>query len=409
MHSISQGVQAKRAKRSTPAARVPRVKRATLTVLPENTVVSGLETCDVVITPECIKALYQVPNATKADPSNALGIFEEQVYAGSYYQASLDGFFTDYYPEIPNGTHPNTASIGGGVAPSIPVIEQEGNTTYLVPDNVEADLDIEIAYPLIYPQNITVFQIGQTSENFTGTVMFNTFLDSIDGSYCTFSAYGETGNDPDWDPTYPGSFVNYTGAEQCGIYKAPNVVSFSYSVAESNLPFNYQKRQCDEYMKLGLQGTTLVFSSGDYGHSGRPAYQNGTFVAVCLGPEETIFNPHFPDCPWLTSVGATQVYPGHTVSEPQPESAAFWPGVAGLFPNGTSGGGFSNIYPIPEYQKDALDTYFRDHDPGLPYYEGDEPLGANGGVYNRSGRGYPDGEITSMFRAVSLIPPFEFP
>lgn len=34
--------------------------------------------------------------------------------------------------------------------------------------------------------------------------------------------------------------------------------------------------------------------------------------------------------------------------------------------------------------------YFSEHSPPYPYYSGNESLGANGGLYNRSGRGYPD-------------------
>lgn len=38
------------------------------------------------------------------------------------------------------------------------------------------------------------------------------------------------------------------------------------------------------------------------------------------------------------------------------------------------------------------DRYFRDHNPPHPYYIsiGNDSFGANGGVYNRFGRGYPD-------------------
>lgn len=93
-------------------------------------------------------------------------------------------------------------------------------------------------------------------------------------------------------------------------------------------------------------------------------------------------------CPYLTVVGATKVYPGRTVFEP--ESAAN--DLAGQ-PYRTAystGGGFSNIYPIPPWQRDAVETYFNDNPPPYPYYSGDQPLGYGGGLYNRSGRGYPD-------------------
>jgi tripeptidyl-peptidase-1 len=96
-------------------------------------------------------------------------------------------------------------------------------------------------------------------------------------------------------------------------------------------------------------------ASGDCGVAG----QQG-----CLGPNGTIFNPTWPvkyvshftptslhsnirSCPYVTSVGATMVYPGYTVYDP--ESAAVNPAV-----NFSSGGGFSNLYGTPDYQADAI-------------------------------------------------------
>ena len=65
----------------------------------------------------------------------------------------------------------------------------------------------------------------------------------------------------------------------------------------------------------------------------------------------------------------------------------------------TSGGGFSNIFPIPDYQAAAVETYFAISDPGYPYYETlkAENVGANGGIYNRIGRGFPDISAVGAF------------
>lgn len=71
-------------------------------------------------------------------------------------------------------------------------------------------------------------------------------MDAIDGSYCTYSAFGETGNSP-LDPPYPDSKTGgYKGQLQCGVYKPTNVISISYGGQESDLPPSYQKRQCNE-------------------------------------------------------------------------------------------------------------------------------------------------------------------
>jgi subtilase family serine protease len=55
----------------------------------------------------------------------------------------------------------------------------------------------------------------------------------------------------------------------CGTYKPTNVISVSYGGQEADLPISYQKRQCLEYMKLGLQGVSFLFASGDSGVSSK--------------------------------------------------------------------------------------------------------------------------------------------
>lgn len=113
-----------------------------------------------------------------------------------------------------------------------------------------------------------------------------------------------------------------------------------------------------------------------------------------------------PRCPYITSVGATKIYPGHTIWEHNPESAAN--DLAGAPYSGaySSGGGFGNTYETPSYQKSAVakygpapkfpfstdqnPSYFKNHDPAYAHYNGSANLGLNGGLYNRIGRGIPD-------------------
>lgn len=196
-----------------------------------------LETCDVAITPACIQALYHfkpLPPDAEVSPSNSMGIFEE----GDFYsQQDLNSFFTNFTSYIPNGTHPTLDSIDGGMAP-VNISEAGG----------ESDLDFELSIPIIYPQTTTLYQTDDLyyalGGNGTQTGIFNTFLDAIDGSYCTYSAYGETGNDPTLDPTYPDPH-GYEGQLMCGVYKPTNVISISYGEQEQDLPAFYQKRQCN--------------------------------------------------------------------------------------------------------------------------------------------------------------------
>lgn len=109
--------------------------------------------------------------------------------------------------------------------------------------------------------------------------IFDPFLDAIDASYCTYDG----GDDPYYDPAF-----NQT---QCGAYKPTNVISLSYEVAEATYSQAYNIRQCHEYLKLGLMGTTLVFASGDNGTLSRAG------VVGCLSNGAQ--NPSFPStCPY---------------------------------------------------------------------------------------------------------------
>lgn len=58
----------------------------------------------------------------------------------------------------------------------------------------------------------------------------------------------------------------------------------------------------------------------------------------------------------------------------------------------SSGGGVSNYFAVPAYQKCATDDYFSAHAPDYHTYEytGRESVGANGGIHARAGRGIPD-------------------
>lgn len=367
---------------------------------PENAM-GNLSSCDTATTPACIAALYNIPPANLSHPNNSMGIFEAELQM--WDQADLNLFFGNFsHTTIPNNTHPNNNLVDGGVA----------NTSYLFQAGAEALLDLEVAYPIVYPQEITIWNVDdrryQLWANNTYTWGFNTLLDAIDGSYCNYTAYGETGNAEGIDPTYPDlnpiESLGYNGTLMCGSFKPNNVMSISYGGQEADLPIAYQKRQCNEFLKLGLQGVSFVYASGDagvgnYNDSISPSSSSKT---GCLGPKGDIFNPTWPNtCPYITNVGATKLYPGQTVNDP--ESAAYDP-AGGNYPHDfASGGGFSNVYPIPDYQKTALARYFANHPPSYPYYSGivdnatnpTKPdvaalAGNSGGIYNRMGRGVPD-------------------
>lgn len=350
-----------------------------------------LSHCDKMVTPACVAALYQIPVPTLSpNPDNKLGIY--QSLGESWNQENLDSWFTQFVPRIPNSTHPEAISIDG--APTAPRPDHTKSETFY---------DLDASYPIIYPQEVILWSendLHYQLSNSHFTYAFNQFLDAVDGSYCTYSAYGETGDLPAVDPSYPDPTpdTGYNGTLQCGVYPVTNVVSFSYGGVEANLPIAWQKRQCNEFLKLSLQGVSLLFSSGD---TGVGAY--GTFSGSnetqpsCLGEEDNIFNPQWPtNCPYVTAVGGTMIPPGKSLNDTQPEVVASHFGFQ-------AGGGFSNIYPMPDYQKEAVEAYLDKVSLPFSSYAGlakdvpnpqklniTEVRGDSSGVFNSIGRAYPD-------------------
>lgn len=159
-------------------------------------------------------------------------------------------------------------------------------------------MDLELAFPIVYPQTVTVFQTddwywaGRSVLHDEATGFFNDFLDGIDGSYCTYNPFNGSGTGININPTYPDPRPHgFKGKLQCGAFKPTNVISISYAYHELQQPPAYQKRQCLEILKLGLQGVSVFESSGDEG------------VGPCTrGPiGDRLFGPDaLSACPWTT-------------------------------------------------------------------------------------------------------------
>lgn len=190
------------------------------------------------------------------------------------------------------------------------------------------------------------------------------------------------------------SLGGYTGKLQCGKYKPTNVISISYAIGEDQVPVNYFRRQCNEYMKLGMQGVSVIVASGDSGVSN--GIGPGGINTACLGPNYTIFAPGFPaSCPYLTVLGGTYLPTGANPEKDQEQAVKLDSNRAGGF---ASGGGFSNVFLQPAYQRAAVQNYLDKYPPPFASYEtlynasvyNGSGFGANGGVYNSIGRAYPD-------------------
>ncbi|KAK4233257.1 peptidase S8/S53 domain-containing protein [Achaetomium macrosporum] len=302
--------------------------------------------CSDEITAQCIRAQYQIPSGTKATRGNELGIF--QGLNQHYHQEDLDTYWKHIAPWVPRGTHPKLKSINGALGPT--------NNRSLPGD--EADLDFEVAIPLIWPQRSILFQTD-------------------DECYCTLSDYNHTGNcltPACRDPEYPNPNAvpeegGYQGPLMCGRYRPTSVISISYSGTEASWPARYMRRQCLEVTKLALQGVTVVESSGDYGVGGARFDSR----AGCLGKDRDAF---------------------------------------------ASGGGFSNVFARPKWQDRHVQGYLEwanVSDQGYvdstwllgPGLDGVGDAGAatsspeKGKLFNKAGRGYPDvSAIGENFRVV---------
>jgi tripeptidyl-peptidase-1 len=139
----------------------------------------------------------------------------------------------------------------------------------------------------------------------------------------------------------------------------PLVHSISYGGPEINdasfTSFN------TEMQKLGVRGVTVTVASGDDGAVSNQVRSSTSYCA---------YSPSFPaSCPYVTAVGATQG------PEEGSEEIAESSDTGGLI---TTGGGFSTLFDVPSYQKEATSTYLNNVSP--------KPVSG----YNAGGRGIPD-------------------
>ncbi|KAF8852704.1 subtilisin-like protein [Acephala macrosclerotiorum] len=109
-------------------------------------------------------------------------------------------------------------------------------------------------------------------------------------------------------------------------------------------------------MKLGLQGVTMLFSSGDYGIAGNgnqccasPQCSDGVYNDGTSGAFNLAFRP-----PALMSHPlATQIVPAADITALEEACKEV------IYP----GGGFSNVFSAPAYQSSALKHYFNHNSP----------------------------------------------
>ncbi|KAH9886516.1 Tripeptidyl-peptidase SED1 [Xylariomycetidae sp. FL2044] len=347
--------------------------------------------CAKLTTPACLRELYDIPVRSTSHPNNSLGTVT--FYSGAYVPGDLDVFFAKFQPELV-GRRPDFQSVDGGVNRA----DDEGHVTF--GHSGEANLDLSYAMALAAPLNVTTYHVGDPVRG----GFFNHLLAAFDATYCESM-------DPKYDAKYPGHVPDtstpapppppprggdYEGLD-CGTHRPPRVLSISYGGGEGQYSPAYERRQCLEFLKLGLLGVTVVVSTGDHGVRRKP------LAGPCRDSDER-FHVSFPaSCPYVLSVGGTQLLPAangsvgmmdhhREVAFDTSNSTSTSPSTSGEDDDDaitaagaaaalSSAGGFSDRFGTPAYQREAVAAYLareRAHLSTFAYR------------FNATGRGYPD-------------------
>ncbi|KDQ50709.1 hypothetical protein JAAARDRAFT_185905 [Jaapia argillacea MUCL 33604] len=266
--------------------------------------------CSSTITPSCLRTLYNTsaytPSATSTNKFGIVGYLEE--YAN---HADLQTFFKKF----------RTDAVGADFI----TVEVNGGLDDQSDPGTEANLDIQYTEGLTYPTPNIYYSTGGSPPFIADS---NTPTDT---------------NEPylDW--------LNYI-LNQTTI---PQTFTTSYGDDEQSVPNDYAVSVCNLFAQLGARGSSVMFSSGDFGVGGGDCKTND-------GTNTVRFQPIFPaTCPYVTAVGGTYKI--------NPEVAVSF-----------SGGGFSNYFARPSYQSTAVSTFLTAL--GTKYQ----------GLYNSTGRGFPD-------------------
>ncbi|TRM64249.1 peptidase S8/S53 domain-containing protein [Schizophyllum amplum] len=208
--------------------------------------------CNNVITPACLQALYGIPATPATQSSNKLGV------TGFIEQYAQKADLRDFLSLLRRDINPNTGfalqSIDGGVNEALA--------------GIEANLDIEYTVGLATAVPVTFISVGALN------------ADGVQGFM---------------------DFAEVLAAER----NPPQVVTTSYGFdSERGLGRTLSTRLCNSYMKLGARGVSVLFASGDGGVGGGQPKQNcprfeGAFPATC---------------PFITAVGGTHNIPETAVA-----------------------------------------------------------------------------------------------
>ncbi|TYZ59201.1 hypothetical protein PybrP1_007134 [[Pythium] brassicae (nom. inval.)] len=274
-----------------------------------------------------IRDLYRIPAdlmVTNASNTQCVPSF----YMESWNPDDLAKFFKDFLPGSP-----------------LPTVVEKG-TRANAPEKASTEASLDIQYITGVARNAT------------------TFMWTMNGSN-PFSPQDEP-------------FVEFAQAV-LAMDAPPLVVSISYSDDEEQiyrLSPAYARTFDTLLIKMGLRGITVLVASGDDGVAGlRPEFAKLPANETCLKA-----GPQWPSSsPYITTVGATTTLSAGDFSKDffRTNEEVVCSGEAGG--QVTTGGGFSNVYPMPAYQQAAVARYLQSRRvPQQP------------GYFNTTGRAYPD-------------------
>lgn len=298
--------------------------RALGAALPETTNSTGVRSNTLAI----IRERYGIPdNLVVSNASNTQ--CSPSFYDEAYNPADLVTFYSRFLP------HEN-----------IPAIVEKGNRVNH-PEHASTEASLDLQYLTGVARNAT------------------TYIWNMNGS---------NPSSPEDEP-----FVEFVH-EVLAMNDPPLVVSISYSDDEEHIfdiSPGYARILDTLLIKMGLRGISVLVASGDDGVTGlRPKLRNVSPEDLC-----TQSGPQWPSSsPYITTVGATMLLPYNPqvaqmffLTKEEIVCSAEMGGII------TTGGGFSNVYAIPKYQRRAVDRYLKTRNmPALP------------GFFNASGRAYPD-------------------
>lgn len=190
--------------------------------------------------------------------------------------------------------------------------------------------------------NLTAITIGVVGPNDGGYFGEAT----LDSQYILATGEGV----PTWDISHEQFDLLYWCQMVLNMTNSPKVLSISWGSSESGYQLDHMTATNTEFMKMGTLGFSILTASGD-GGTGKQGF---------FGCKK--FDPNWPaTSPYLTSVGGTYL---------QNDKEFGWT---------DSGGGFSAVFGMPDYQKTTVEDYL-ENTKNLP----------SSNLFNNSGRAIPD-------------------